>query len=176
MLKQSVIMAVAALTLVACGGQKTRTDVPLDQLIAPSSAPWISVAPSSGDLPVRGLDEKLILTPSRPISDVIQAQLRQALQAEYISNLTVACENLKTDMRVKREDDAPSTAILDMSMRCTTNARGYVTRSEPRVQPSAVVNAQTDYSKLVVSLVDGASKEMIEKIRTDIATSKGNLR
>ncbi|TBR38928.1 MULTISPECIES: hypothetical protein [Dyella] len=176
MFKQIAMIGIAALSLSACGSQKTRTEVPLDPLVGPSSAPWISVAATSGDLPVRGLDEKLILTPSLPISEVIQAQLRQALQSEYTANLTVACEGMKADMRVKREDDVPSTAIFEVSMRCITNARGYITRNDMRAQPSAPVNAQTDYSKLLVSLVDSASKDMIEKVRADIATSKSNLR
>lgn len=176
MFKRIAISGLAALALSACGGQKTRTEVPLDQLVPPSSAPWINVDATSGDLQVRGLDEKVILTPSRPVSEVVQAQLRSALQPEYISNLTVACEGMKYDLRVKHEDDAPSTALFDISMRCTTNARGYITRSDLRAQPTAQVNAQTDYSKLLVTLLDGASKDLVEKVRADIAASKSNLR
>lgn len=171
MFKQTVFVGLAALALGACSAQKTRTDVPMDALVQPSSAPWISVQATSGDLPVRGLDEKLILTPSRPLSEVLQAQLRSALQPEYSPNLTVTCESVKTDLRVKRDDDA-STATLDISMRCTTNASGFVTRSDLRSQPSSPVNGSTDYSKLLVSLMGGASKEMVEKVRADIVASK----
>ncbi|SFS02371.1 hypothetical protein SAMN05216570_1618 [Dyella sp. OK004] len=176
MFKQVLTMGAMALVLCACGSQKTRETVPLDALVVPASAPWISVEPSQGDLLVRGLDQKVILTPSRPVSDVLQAQLRQALQPAYISNLTVTCERVKTDMRVKHEDDAPSTATLDISMRCTTNARGFVTRSELRSQPSAPVSTQTDYAKLFVVLLDGVSKEMAGKVQADIDTSKSNLK
>ena len=165
-----------ALALAACGGQKARETVPVDALVVPAFAPWISVEPTQGDLQVRGLDEKVVLTPSRPVSDVLQAQLRQALQPAYISNLTLACERVKTDMRVRHEDDKPSVATLEISLRCTTNARGFITRSEPKLEPSAPVNAQTDYSKLFVSLLDNASKELATKLQADIDASKANLK
>ncbi|WP_266168904.1 hypothetical protein [Dyella subtropica] len=176
MFKQVLMMGALTLSLCACGGQKTRETVALDPLVVPASAPWISVEPTQGDLQVRGIDEKVILSPSRPVSEVLQAQLRSALQSAYMSNLTVACEHVKTDMRVKHADDAPSIATLDVSMHCTTNARGFVTRSDLHSQPSAPVSAQTDYSKLFVSLLDEASKEMIGKVQADIDASKSNLK
>ncbi|MGO4700036.1 hypothetical protein [Dyella sp. 2RAB6] len=169
-------LAVVALALAACGGHKARETVPMDALVVPAFAPWISVEPTQGDLQVRGLDEKVVLSPSRPVSEVLQAQLRQALQPAYISNLTVACERVKTDIRVRHEDDKPSVATLDISMRCTTNARGFVTRSEPRLEPTAEVNGQTNYPKLFVSLLDNASKELATKLQADIDASKANLK
>ena len=169
-------LAVLAVALAACGGQKARETAPVDALVVPTFAPWISVEPTAGDLQVRGLDEKVVLSPSRPVSEVLQAQLRQALQPAYISNLTVACERVKTDIRVRHEDDKPSVATLDISMRCTTNARGFITRSEPHLEPTAVVNAQTSYPTLFVSLLDNASKELATKLQADIDASKANLK
>ena len=169
-------LAVLALALAACGGHKARETAPVDALVVPAFAPWISVEPTAGDLQVRGLDEKVVLSPSRPVSEVLQAQLRQALQPAYISNLTVACERVKTDIRVRHEDDKPSIATLDISMRCTTNARGFVTRSEPHLEPTAEVNGQTNYPKLFVSLLDHASKELATKLQADIDASKANLK
>jgi hypothetical protein len=175
MFKRMMTVGALVFALSACGGQKTQTPVVLDQLVVPTSAPWISVEQSQGDLAVRGLDEKLILSPSRSVSEVVQAQLRQALQPAYISNLTVACDHVKADLRVKRGDDAASTAILDVSMRCMTDARGFVTRSEPRSQPSAPVSAQTDYAKLFAQLLGDASKELAGKVQADIDASKSHL-
>jgi hypothetical protein len=175
MVRGAGLMA-AMLALTACGGQKARQVAPMDALVVPAFAPWISVEPTQGDLQVRGLDEKVVLTPSRPVSDVLQAQLRKALQPAYISNLTVACERVKTDLRVRHDEDKPSVATLDVSMRCTTNARGFITRSEPHLEPSAEVNAQTDYPKLFVALLDNASKELATKVQADIDASKANLK
>jgi len=169
-------LAAVVLALAACGGQKAREIAPMDALVVPAFAPWISVEPTQGDLQVRGLDEKVVLTPSRPVSEVLQAQLRQALQPAYISNLTLACERVKTDLRVRHEDDKPSVATLDISMRCTTNARGFITRSEPHLEPTAQVNAQTDYPRLFVSLLDNASKDLATKLQADIDASKANLK
>ena len=61
-------------------------------------------------------------------------------------------------------------------MRCTTNARGFVTRSEPHLEPTAAVNAQTNYPTLFVSLLDNASKELATKLQADIDASKANLK
>lgn len=175
-MSRALCLAAMAAGLCACGGQKVRDTVPVDALVVPAFAPWITVEPTQGDLQVRGLDEKVVLTPSRPVSEVLQAQLRKALQPAYISNLTVACERVKTDMRVRHEDDKPAVATLDITMRCTTNARGFVTRSEPHLEPSAEVNAQTDYSKLFVSLLGNASNDLATKVQADIDASKSNLK
>ena len=81
-MKKFAWVAGAALLLAACGGsQDTRVPVALGSLVSPASAPWLQVEQDTQDVEVRGLEDSLTLKPTPPVSEVLQARLRQALSA-----------------------------------------------------------------------------------------------
>src|SRR3569623_2603496 len=94
----------SALLVAACGGsQDTRVPVALGSLVTPASAPWLQVEQEPQDVEVRGLEDSLTLNPTPPVSEVLQARLRQVLQPAYFTVLVVHCEQVFAEMRVDSE-------------------------------------------------------------------------
>jgi hypothetical protein len=175
MMKRMLVAGGIAMLLAACGGQDTRTPVVLGQLVVPASAPWLTVEQSSFDLPVRGLDQSLVLNPSPSVTAVLQSQLRHALQSDYFTDLVVGCDGVKADMRVD-QDATPNSVGLELSTHCTINARGFVYKHDYRVQPSMPVPADGDYRGALTSLLGTGSKDLADQLTTDVAASKAKLR
>ncbi|WP_049621531.1 hypothetical protein [Frateuria defendens] len=177
MLRRSLTTAALALSLCACGGgQDTHRPVPLGSLVVPNSAPWLNVEPVSFDLPVRGVDDTVVLSPSPSVAEALQAQLRRALQPSYFTDLVVGCGRPKAELRVEQQDDAPSRARLDLTVHCTINARGFTTNADYRAQPVLPVPADKDYGKLFVTLLDRASKDIAARLDADVRSSGARLR
>src|SRR5690242_9154188 len=124
-MKKLAWVAGGALFLAACGSQDTRVPVALESLVTPTSAPWLQVDQQEQDVGVRGLDESVTLTPTPPVSEVLQARLRQALLPVYFTDLVVHCEQASAEMRVDTEA-SPPTVTLELGTRCMVNARGRV--------------------------------------------------
>lgn len=173
-MKRQMLTLGCVLLLGACGGQDTRTPVALDNLVVPASAPWLQVEQKPLDVVVRGLDTPLVLAPTPSLAAVLQAQLRQALQASYITNLVVACAGVEAQMRVD-SDATPASVALELGLRCTVNAQGFVSVHDYRVQPSLPVPADADYRKALTALLDTASKDVGARLKADVLASKGNL-
>lgn len=175
MMKRVWATGAAALLLAACGGKDTRTPVALDHLVGPTSAPWFTVEQSTFDVPVRGADESVVLNPQPPIPEVLQAQLREALQPAYFTDLIVGCSRVKLEMRVDNGDDddnAPSKVGLDLSLQCRIDARGFITTHDYRVHPDMPVPAGADYKKALVTLLDAGARDIAGRLTNDVEASR----
>jgi hypothetical protein len=167
-MKKFAWVAGSALLLAACGGSRdVRVPVALENLVAPSSAPWLQVDQQAKDVEVRGLDQSVTLTPVPPVSEVLQARLRHALQPVYITDLVIHCEQVFTEMRVDT-DATPPNVTLELGTRCTINARGAVSNHAYHVQPSLPVPANGDYAKAFASLLATGSDDIAGQLRTDV--------
>ncbi|KRE89396.1 hypothetical protein ASG87_03385 [Frateuria sp. Soil773] len=171
MTKRSWAAAAAALLLAACGGEQVRTPVALGHLVAPVSAPWLTVEQSTFDLAVRGTDEPVLLDPQPSVPAVLQSTLRHEVQPLYFTDLIVGCNNVGAEVRVRTEDDAPSRVGLDLSLRCRIDARGLISSHDYRVRPDMPVPADGDYAKAFASLLDGGSHDIARQLAADVAAS-----
>jgi hypothetical protein len=164
-------VAGGALLLAACGGsQDTRVPVALGSLVAPSSAPWLQVDQQAQDVQVRGLDQSLTLTPTPPVSEVLQARLRHALQSAYFTDLVVHCEEVSSEMRVD-SDATPPAVTLELGTRCTINARGLVSSHGYHAQPTLPVPADGDYARTLASLLATGADDIARQLRADVQAS-----
>lgn len=175
MIKRMMVVGSVALLLAACGGKDTRTPVVLGQLVVPTSAPWLTVEQSSFDVPVHGLDESVVLNPSPAVSAVVQSQLRQGVQPAYFTDLVVGCEGVKAEMRVD-QDATPNSVGLQLSTKCTINARGFVYRHDYQVDPSMPVPANGDYRAAFTSLLGTGAKDIASQLAADVTNSKAKLK
>lgn len=160
----------AALLLAACGGsQETRVPVDLGSLVTPASAPWLQVDEQSRDVAVRGLDESVTLTPAPPVSEVLQARLRHALEPVYFTDLVVHCEQVSAEMRVDSEA-APASITLELGTHCTINARGL--RSDATYRASPSMPARGDYAKALASLLATGADDIAAQLRADVVATQ----
>ncbi|MCX7514407.1 hypothetical protein [Frateuria sp. STR12] len=156
-----------ALLLAACGGtQDTRVPVALGSLVKPVSAPWLQVDQQAQDVEVRGLDESLTLKPEPPVSEVLQARLRQALEPVYVTDLVVHCEQVFAEMRVDTEA-TPANVTLELGTHCTINARGPGSSTTYHASPSMPVPADGDYAKALAGLLATGTDDIGRQLRTD---------
>jgi hypothetical protein len=157
-----------AMLLAACGGSKdTRVPVALGSLVVPASAPWLQVDQQAQDVEVRGLDHSLALTPSPPVSEVLQARLRHALEPAYFTDLVVQCEQVFAEMRVDT-DATPSSATLELGTHCTIHARGLGSDKTYRASPSMPAPANGDYAKALASLLATGSDDIARQLRAQV--------
>ena len=171
-MKKFVWVVGGALLLAACGGsQDTRVPVALGTLVTPASAPWLQVEQESQDVEVRGLEDSLTLKPTPPVSEVLQARLRQALESAYFTDLVVHCEQVFAEMRVDTEA-TPATVTLELGTHCTINARGLGPDKTYHVSPSMPAPARADYAKALTALLAKGADEIAAQLRADVqATS-----
>ncbi|HET6806232.1 MAG TPA: hypothetical protein VFH59_12405 [Frateuria sp.] len=157
-----------ALLLAACGGsQDTRVPVSLGSLVTPASAPWLQVEQQSQDVQVRGLDDALTLKPTPPVSEVLQARLRHALQPVYFTDLVVHCEQVFAEMRVDT-DATPASVTLELGAHCTINARGLGPDKTYHASPSMPAPARGDYAKALAALLAAGSDDIARQLRADV--------
>lgn len=164
-----VWVAGATVLLAACGAQDTRVPVALGSLVTPASAPWLQVEQQAQDVQVRGLDEALTLTPTPPVSEVLQARLRHAVRSAYSTDLVIHCERPSAELRVDT-DATPSTVTLELGTRCLINARGRVSSRAYHAQPAQPVPADGDYAKVLAALLATGSDDIAREMRADVQT------
>jgi hypothetical protein len=173
-----IALAIAGTFLLSACGHDTRTPVALGTLVVPNQAPWLILAPGPEEVELRGLDSKLKFLPDPPLATALEAQLRAGVQQDYFPNLTIACDDIKAEMKVNA-DDAPDTVVLELSLRCTINASGYVSTHQYAVAPTTKVaagSAEADYAKaLGVLLRDGAGQVAV-KLASDVHASRPGAR
>jgi hypothetical protein len=176
-MKRIALAAGAALLLGACG-HDVRVAAPLGGMVAPGVAPWLQVAPGPEQVEVKGVEQKVVLTPAPALATALQSALGKALQADYFTDLTVGCDAPDAGMKVD-QDDAPGKVALDLSLRCTVDARGYVSHGSYESRPTADVAADADaaaYANALPGLLDAAAKDIAGHLHADIAANKGNPR
>lgn len=161
-----------ALLLAGCGSQDTRVPVALGSLVVPASAPWLQVEQQPQDVQVRGLDDTLTLTPTPPVSAVVQARLRHALQPLYYTDLVVDCTQPSAEM-LANTDDTPHTVTLMLATHCTINARGLVSAHDYRAQPALPVPADGNYAKVLTALLATGADDIATHLRADIPGGTG---
>jgi hypothetical protein len=173
MMKKLVWVIGSALLLAACGGsQETRVPVALGSLVTPSSAPWLQVEPQDEpEVPVRGLDDAVTLTPTPSVSDVLQARLRHALEPAYFTDLVVHCEQVSAEMRVDTEA-TPASITLELGTHCAVNARGLGPNATYHVSPSMPAPAHADYAKALASLLATGSDQIAAQLRKDVESTR----
>lgn len=168
-----IALAIAGTLLLSACGHDTRTPVALGTLVVPNQAPWLILAPGPEQVELRGLDSTLKFLPDPPLAKALEAQLRAGVQQDYFTNLTIACDDIKAGMKVNA-DDAPDTVVLELSLRCTINARGRVSAHEYEVAPTTRVAAGSSEaayaSALGVLLRDGAGK-IATQLSSDVRAS-----
>lgn len=171
-----IALAVGACLLLGACSHDVRLAVPLGSRVAPGTAPWLQVAAGQEQVEVKGLDEKLLLAPAPALSTALQFELGQALQADYFTDLTVACDAPDAGMKVD-QDDAPGKVALDLHLHCRVNARGFVSNGSYAASPSTGVAADADssaYARALPVLLDAAAKDIAGHLRADIAANRGN--
>lgn len=167
-MKKFVWVVGGALLLAACGGaQDTRVPVALGSLVTPTSAPWLQVEQGAQDVEVRGLDDSLTLKPTPPVSEVLQARLRQALAPDYFTDLVVHCEQVFAEMRVDPEA-TPASVTLELGTHCTINARGLGPDRTYHVSPSMPAPAGGDYAKALAALLAKGADDIAGQLRADV--------
>ena len=167
-MKKFAWVAGAALLLAACGGsQDTRVPVALGSLVTPASAPWLQVEQDTQDVEVRGLDDALTLKPTPPVSEVLQARLRQALEGSYFTDLVVQCEQVFAEMRVDTEA-TPASVTLELGTHCAIHARGLGSDKTYHVSPSMPAPARADYAKALSTLLATGADDIARQLRADV--------
>ena len=167
-MKKFVWVVGGALLLAACGGsQDTRVPVALGSLVTPTSAPWLQVEQDSQDVEVRGLEDALTLKPTPPVSEVLQARLRQALASAYFTDLVVQCEQVFAEMRVDTEA-TPANVTLELGTHCAINARGLGSDKTYHVSPSMPAPARADYAKALAALLATGADDIAAQLRADV--------
>ena len=167
-MKKFVWVAGSALLLAACGGsQDTRVPVALGSLVTPASAPWLQVEQEPQDVEVRGLDDALTLKPTPPVSEVLQARLRRALEPAYFTDLVVHCEQVFAEMRVDTEA-TPANVTLELGTHCAINARGLGSDKTYHVSPSMPSPAGGDYARALASLLATGADDIAGQLRADV--------
>lgn len=171
-----IALAVGATLLLAACSHDVRLSVPLGSRVAPGTAPWLQVAAGQEQIEVKGLEQKLLLTPAPALSVALQSELGKALQADYFTDLTVACDAPDAGMKVD-QDDAPGKVAMDLHLHCRVNARGFISNDTYEATPSTSVAADAGtsaYAHALPVLLDAAAQDIAGHLRADIAASKGN--
>jgi hypothetical protein len=171
-----IALAVGASLLLAACSHDVRQTVPLGAMVVPGTAPWLQVAQGPEQVEVKGLEQKLVLTPEPPLASAVQSALGKAMLPDYFTDLTIACNAL--DVRMKTdEEDAPGKVAMDFSLDCTINARGFVTHASYAAAPTTVVPANAGveaYAHALPVLLEEATTQVATQLRADLAKSKGN--
>ncbi|HET6431292.1 hypothetical protein [Dyella sp.] len=168
------ILAMAGTVLLAACGHDVRTPAPLGALVVPNQAPWLILATGPEEVLVRGLDDTIKLSPEPSVATAVEAQLRAGVQPDYFTNLTIACDDLKTQMNVDT-DEAPDTPKLDLSLRCTVNARGLIVAHEYSATSTATVAAGSNdaaYGRALGVLLKDAADQIAGKLAADVRVSR----
>ncbi|UGB39218.1 hypothetical protein [Frateuria soli] len=167
-MKKFAWVAGSAMLLAACGGsQDTRVPVELGSLVTPASAPWLQVEQDTQDVEVRGLEDSLTLKPTPPVSEVLQARLRQALAPEYFTDLVIHCEQVFAEMRVDPEA-TPASVTLELGTHCGIDARGVGPDKTYHASPSMPAPAGGDYAKALTRLLAAGSDDIARQLRADV--------
>ncbi|UGB46818.1 hypothetical protein LQ772_05855 [Frateuria edaphi] len=170
-MKKFAWIAGGALLLAACGGsQDTRVPVALGSLVTPASAPWLQVEQDQQDVEVRGLEDSLTLKPTPPVSEVLQARLRHALEPAYFTDLVVHCEQVFAEMRVDTEA-TPANVTLELGTHCAINARGLGSDKTYHVSPSMPAPARGDYAKALAALLATGADDIARQLRADVGST-----
>lgn len=171
-MKKFIWVVGGALLLAACGGsQDTRVPVALGSLVKPASAPWLQVEQDSQDVEVRGLEDSLTLKPTPPVSEVLQARLRQALEPAYFTDLVVQCEQVFAEMRVDTEA-TPATVTLELGTHCAINARGLGSDKTYHVSPSMPAPARADYAGALATLLATGADDIGRQLRAEVEATR----
>jgi hypothetical protein len=171
-----IALAVGATLLLGACSHDVRLAVPLGNMVAPGTAPWLQVAPGPEQVEVKGLEQKLVLTPAPALATALQSALGKSLQSDYFTDLTVSCDSLDAGMKVD-QDDAPGKVAMELSLRCTINERGFVSHGDYSAKPVTDVAANAGsgaYAKALPVLLEAAAKDMAGHLHADIASNKGN--
>jgi len=155
-----------------------RLAVPLGSMVAPGTAPWLQVAQGPEQVEVKGLEQKLVLTPAPTLATALQSALGKSLQPDYFTDLTVSCDSPDAGMKVD-QDDAPGKVAMDLSLGCVINAHGFITRGSYSAAPVTNVPANAApgaYARALPVLLDAAAKDIAGHLHADLAASKGNPR
>lgn len=171
-----IAWAMGACMLVAACSHDVRLAVPLGNMVTPGTAPWLQVAQGPEQVEVKGLEQKLVLTPAPALATALQSTLGKSLQSDYFTDLTVSCDSLDARMKVD-QDDAPGKVAMDLSLRCTINARGFVSHGSYSAAPVTDVAANAGsgaYAKALPVLLDAAARDIAGHLHADIAANKGN--
>ena len=171
-----IVLAVGATMLLAACGHDVRLAVPLGGMVAPGTAPWLQVAQGPEQVEVKGLEQKLVLTPAPALAVALQSALGESLQPDYFTDLTVSCDSLDAGMKVD-QDDAPGKVAMALSLQCTINARGFISHGSYSARPTADVAANAGsgaYAKALPALLDAAAKSIAARLHADILANKGN--
>lgn len=173
-----IALAVGASLLLAACSHDVRLAVPLGNMVAPGTAPWLQVAQGPEQVEVKGLEQKLVLTPAPALATALQSALGKSLQPDYFTDLTVSCDSLDAGMKVD-QDDAPGKVAMDLSLSCTINAHGFITRGSYSATPVTGVTANAGpgaYARALPVLLDAAAKDIAGHLHADLAANKGNPR
>ncbi len=169
-----VALAIAGTLLLSACGHDTRTPVALGTLVVPNQAPWLILAPGPEQVELRGLDSTLKFLPDPPLAKALEAQLRVGVQQDYFTNLTIACNDIKAAMKVNT-DDAPDTVVLELSLRCTINARGLVSVHRYEVTPTTRVPAgssEASYASALGTLLRDGAGQVASRLAADVRASR----
>lgn len=173
-----IVLAVGATMLLAACSHDVRLAVPLGSMVVPGTAPWLQVQQGPEQVEVKGLQQKLVLTPAPALATALQSALGKSLQPDYFTDLTVSCDSLDARMKADR-DDAPGKVAMDLSLRCTINARGFISHGSYVAAPVAEVAANAGsgaYARALPTLLDAAAKDIAGRLQADIAANKGSPR
>lgn len=168
------ILAIAGTLLLAACGHDTRTPVALGTLVVPNQAPWLILGAGPEQVELKGLDDTLKFRPDPPLARALEAQLRAGVQAEYFPNLTIACQDTAAEMRVDT-DEAPDTVRLDLSLSCTINASGYVSKHDYAAAPTTAVRSGSGadaYARALGLLLKDGSAQIAAKLAADVRGSR----
>ena len=168
------ILAVAGTVLLAACSHDVRTPVALDTLVVPNQAPWLILGAGPEQVEVKGLDQSVKLLPEPPLAKALEAQLRAAVQKDYFTNLTIACDGPKVELR-GGDEDAPDAVRLGLSLHCTINARGYVSTHDYQASASTSVPAGSDgaaYARALVMLLRDGAGQIAAKLGPDVRDSR----
>ena len=167
-----ILTAATMLALAACS-HDVRTPVALDTLVVPNQAPWLILGDGPPRMEVKGVDPTVVLVPSPPLATALEAQLRAAVQKDYFTNLTIACDGPKAELR-GGDKDAPDAVQLTLALHCTINARGYVSSHDYRARASTRVPAgadQTAYARALVALLHDGAAQIAARLEPDVRHS-----
>lgn len=170
-MKRTLTVA-AVLALAACS-HDVRTPVALDTLVVPNQAPWLILGTGPEQLEVKGLAQSVKLQPEPPLAKALEAQLRAAVQKDYFTNLTIACDGPKAQLR-GGDEDAPDAVRLELSLRCTINARGYVSSHDYRATATTSVPTGSDgaaYARALVTLLRDGAGQIAAHLEPDVRNS-----
>lgn len=167
------ILVAAGVSLLAACSHDVRTPVALDTLVVPNQAPWLILGDGPEQFEVKGLDQSVKLKPEPPLAKALEAQLRAAVQKDYFTNLTIACDGPKAALR-GGDEGAPDAVWLELSLHCVINARGYVSGHDYRATSTTKVPVGSDnaaYARALVTLLRDGAAQIAARLEPDVRNS-----